>query len=214
MKSQSLTEQSMPFKCSAKLPMITDLTWDNYRLLSPPHYVENSHNFVFFNTNGLLWLALLNLYELNQLGNSDGYPRNDAVLIELTNHAYERGMICNPSTVIELDLLEKYKVNCYKILDEINGLSLLYTDSQVNEPFRINCFGTENKRVCSIINLSRSVADCRIVTDFHPQQAVWQDIAGVEKECKVEKEDNFSIIYVDEVMLPGTIVLKVARVKT
>ncbi len=183
---------------------VIDLSWDNYRLLQLPYYVEESGGFRFFTTNGLLWLALLNLYELHQMNNFEGYPRNSKALFELMEHAKNNGTICNTST--SNTQLHKYNKNCKKILEIMSNMPILFLDTRVNTPFRINCFGTDNKRIFGVINISSVPTDCRIITDFRPRKAIWQDISGKDQNIKIDILENFSTLYANKLVLPGIVI--------
>ena len=51
-----------------------------------------------------------------------------------------------------------------------------------------------------------SINDAQIVTDIVPSSAIWNDIGGSEKVAKVDIQDGFTAIYVDQVDLPGLLI--------
>ncbi len=181
-----------------------DLSYDNYRLLQLPHYIRESHGLRFFDTEGLLWLAMSNLYEQSRTPYRHSYPRNERALFELTRHAYKRGITCNTTVAKTLDNLNVYTDNCVAMSDQLSSLEILFKDTRINEPFRVNCFGNEDHRIFSVINPG-TVANFRLITDLHAQTATWKDVAGKDQKVRIDKHENFSMFFVTDVDLPGVL---------
>ena len=177
-----------------------DLVEDNYGMFKFPVNVREAGGLRFLDVQGLMWLALLNRQEFDRTLYK--YPKNDKALFRLSLYANRTGLLCNTKIGPELLELVKYTEKCKEIVNILSESKLLFKDTRINFPFKINCFEYGDIRILPIINTG-SVADARIVTDMKPNFAQWEDVSGKMQEAKVEINDDFSLIYLTNIDLPG-----------
>jgi len=121
-----------------------------------PKHTRESYKLRFFDVEGLMWLSLLNCYEFHRTLYPYYYKRNDRSLFELTQYAIEQSLVCNSVVGEEIQQISSYMPTCIELCKKINGLSILFEDTRINEPFRVNCFGTKDTRIFPIINLGET----------------------------------------------------------
>lgn len=183
---------------------LVDLSWDNYNLLTMPHHVRENDGLRYLDAEGLLWIALLSAHEWFFNKSRIGYPQNQQALYDCTRHAFQRGLPCSSVIGEEIIHYDAYLSNCEQLCDELSHETQLFVDTRVNEPFRANTFGDQTHRLYSVVNMG-TVSDLRLVTDFIPTTAEFEDIAGRKIVGEIEKQEGFSMIFLKGVDLPGVL---------
>lgn len=182
-----------------------DLTFDNYNLLHTPFNVTETNGCRFFNTQGLMWLCLLNIYESTY--NDNQYPRNKKAIYELTKHAMQFSMPCNTKLGHLWYLDETKTKNCIKMCEIIRTMKLDFQDIRINDPFKVNCFSDENSNfIYSVISTGENINDFRIITPQKHTTAIWLGIDGSDVNLKKEDKDSFSFLFGDRGNFPGIVI--------
>lgn len=184
---------------------IVDLSYDNYNLMQTPHYIKEINGLRFLDTNGLLWLCLLNEQEKNITQYRDSYIRNKKALFEISNFNKHKNKIVNSSIINIFDKHCELYSNLLELSEELSAHNQLFKDTKINDPFKVNCFGNESKRIFSIINLGNK-EDFRVITDFKPKNAIWKDLSGKKENAHIQLFDNFSAIFCNSVEYSGILV--------
>lgn len=179
-----------------------DLSYDNYNLINFPMYVRESHGLRFLDAQGLMWIALLNQQEFDRTPYKNGYPRNNRMLFELTLHASRTKTTCNDKIGQQLLKLVNLTEECKKISGHLYDTPLMFKETRINFPFRINCFGYDYERVFSIVNTG-TISDARVVTDIKPTHAIWVDINKEKQEATIEQHETFSLLFLKNIKHPG-----------
>jgi hypothetical protein len=184
---------------------IIDLSYDNHNVMTMRWHRRESHQLVFMDSEGLMWMSLVALYECYRNKDPQMARRVSRSLFEMTAYAFDRRQPCNSVVGLETQLLEQYRAKCIELANQLSQYHLLFKDTRVNKPFRVNCFGeNETTRHYAVINLGLK-ANLRLVTDFIAETAMWIDISGEQKVARIEKHDGFSMIFVDELLWPGVL---------
>ena len=183
---------------------IVDLSYDNYNLLTMPYHLRQTDGLRFLDAEGLLWIALLSAHEWFTNQTRIGYPQNQQALYDCTRHAYHFGLPCSSTIGEEIRQFDEHFINCERLCDALFKEKQMFVDTRINEPFRVNTFGDQTHRLYSIINKG-TVADLRLVTDFLPDSAEFEDISGKSITGRIEKKGIFSLIFLDGVDLPGVL---------
>jgi len=189
-----------------------DISHDNYNITSNyPKYVKESHELRFFDLEGLMWLSLLNCYEFHRTSYEYNYIKNDKILFDLTKQSYNQSRTCNSVVGREIQQIYPYTEQCEHLCTIIQNENMIFEDIRINEPFRVNCFGSEHKRYFSIINLG-SCNNVRLVSPSLITSAIWTDVSEKETQTRIENHDNFTIIFIDKIEWPGILVCEVDNV--
>lgn len=179
-----------------------DITWDNYNVLNNPFNITCSQGLKFFNSQGLMWLCLMN--ECENIFTRNIYEKNKFAIYRLNNFNSMYNLP-NNSKLQKLWIHDAMKTNnCQKLCNIINTMSVNFDDITINEPFKVNSFSLNQDCAYSILKLGHE-STIRIVTPFLHKTAFWIGITGEILPVKMDIRSDFSFLFVDNVLNHGVI---------
>ncbi|KKM61273.1 hypothetical protein LCGC14_1533350 [marine sediment metagenome] len=179
-----------------------DICYDNFNVLPGSNFARNRHGLSFIDVEGLILMYAINWIVLSQ--NQPTKIHQDhlgesiySLLNSLPDSEYS----------IQIDNVEihDYSDCCRKLLNLLQDAQLQYRDLRINRPFMARLFQEKDTHYITIIN-NGSVNDVRIIIDFLPKKATWQDITGNTQKAKIDLQEDFCIIYLDQIYLPGVLI--------
>lgn len=176
-----------------------DICYDNYNILPCTDHVINKQGLSYLGVEGLLWLYMTNLFECEMEEHSENYRShvNNAI-----SSLYKAGQFKEFDLIPYKSSMPDYSDNCFKFCQQLSEAQMEYRDIRINKPFVIRPFKKGNIFFYVIINHG-SICDAEIIIDQIPTTAVWEDISGLKKPVEINPEDNFSVLHVSQIYLPG-----------
>ncbi len=178
-----------------------DVCYDNFNIMSGAGHLITRHGLSYLGVEGLLWLYMINRFACEIDEHSDEYKDHVNNAITSLCRTYSLGefaLIPHGRTIPD------YSAVCFDLCLLLSESKLEYRDIRINKPFLVRQFRKEDEFFYVIVNLG-SCCDAEIVIDQIPTTATWQDISGSTKIIKPIPDQNFSVIHISQVSLPGVL---------
>lgn len=175
-----------------------DICYDNYNIMHSASYVSK-HGLVYLETEGLLWLYMINLFACEMDEHSDDYKDHVTNAIVSLHRTHKLG---------EFDLIpygadiQNHSKKCFDLCQQLFEAKIEYRDIRINKPFLVRPYRKEDEFFYVIVNLG-SCCDAEVVIDQIPDSAIWEDISGTKKTINLVPHDTFSIACIPQISLPG-----------
>jgi hypothetical protein len=180
---------------------IVEICYDNYNILRGKNYLVQKHGLTYVDAEGLLWLYMINLFACNIDEHSDDYKNQIINALASLSQAQE---IREFGVVPYAKEIPHYSSECFKLCEQLSTSIMKYFDIRINKPFTIRCFQNDSGYLFPIVNLG-SQCDAEVVINFVPQIAIWKDISGQQLPIKVNPYQDFSVLHIPKVELPGVL---------
>ncbi len=184
-----------------------DMCYDNYNIMDRHGMLidDPGQQITYLSLEGLLWIHLLLMYAINR----NEYPnttksKNLQTLFKLVrknNEIHDQQFGTN-SIVADIEGVNNFSEKCIEFCQELSGYERAYLDIKINDPFSIAIFESQGNFIIPIVN-NGSRNNARIIVPFYPESASWEDISNKTREVRVEKHEDFSILFINQIFLPG-----------
>lgn len=175
-----------------------ELCCDNYNILPGKNNIVHRHGLTYVNIEGLLWLYMINLFACNIDEHSDDYKNH--ILNALCSLCEGRKL--EESVIPYQGNMDDYSKRCFELCQQLSSAEMKYYDIRINKPLTIRCFQDSEKTMYPIVNLG-SPCGAQVVINFVPKKAHWNDIKGRDMSVSIEPQNEFSIIRIPDVDVPG-----------
>ena len=178
-----------------------DVCFDNYNLLPASNFLVNRMELKFLSLEGLMWLYLMDLFAISRNEYTETYK--DHVMRAL--YSISKGMPGRDIGIIpDIENMECYSQGFLEILQEMKDFTQEYRDVRISPPFDTRIYRKDNLFMLPVINQG-SVNDVRIIVDFLPKKSEWTDVSGKKEIVEQELRENFVILHLKQIHLPGVI---------
>ncbi len=178
-----------------------EVSYDRFKLLSPLRHICTENGLTYFNVHGLLLICLMSFYRLHRETHVFDYTTK----AERQSYRAYRLLDPEPDTTILPGIQEdKFRSIFLELLDKLHHAEMAYYDVRINRPFSLQCYKDENVMLLPILNRGSS-QNARIIVPKNPIKATWRDISGHVEEIKCESHEDFTILFVSDLWLPGVL---------
>lgn len=180
---------------------LVELSYDRFKLMSPPSNISRKDGLTYFNEIGLLIICLMSFYRLHR----------DTHVFDYTTKAeqqsYQAYRLLNPEpdpTILPGIQEDEYKSSFLALLSKLHQAEMGYYDIRINRPFSVQCYKDENVLLLPIVSRG-SNQHARIIVPGNPHNATWRDISDKREKPNMQISKDFTMIFINDIWLPGVL---------